>query len=513
MADIYTEQGITQTPTVNIGEMSTGSDVRRASKIFDAIEEHAQQNAEKHQKLANTLYEGGSNLAIHQGLETLSNDPAYASNPQAFAKEADKMASKVYSDIQNPEIKANVILKYEMSKGSYVNRAYSNYYKKQHDEQLGQTLESVDENFDNIALSFGNLMNDNYSVDDYIKLRDSIAGIDKALNQKDIRGFDLLSESEKRAIENRKKTLLQHAVINGINSTPLNERIDLVNRIAGGEFEMIKGFEDTIDGREIFGGGLDSYLKPESVQYIKAYAMGLKDRYDKLKSTKNRDTGLSDRQAMDRASTQTIYDLELPEEVKEIGKIKDNDDRTFAYMSERLRAINLFKNKDIDEKTFKNVMDKSAVPLVKDIESTESTYQHWYKPNGAYRDGVDVLKTLNVQTNEEKAYLYTNLFDALSKDGIEMDSTNSSDKKRAKDLALEIKQEYLENKNPNLVGTDVSKVLLGQDVLEAYKPKKELTIAKPKWKVWVRNDGTKYKILPDKNGEYTSDSVFIRIGE
>lgn len=474
--------------------------------------EKLQGQAEKHLQVANKLYEDGSNLAIHKVLDDLSNDPKYSSNPQEFAKEADKAASKIYSNIQVPEVKANIALNYEMSKGAYINRAYSNYYKKQREEQVGQALDGIDKYFDDISLSFGNLMNDNYSVDDYIKIRDSIAGIDNTLKQKDVRGFNLLSDSDRRAIEKRKNTLLQHAVINGINGAPLEERIDIVNRIASDEFEVIKGFEDTINGREIFGGGLDSYLKPESVQYIKAYAMGLKDRYDKLKSTSKRNTGLSDREAMDKAGTQTIYDLELPEEIKEIGKIEDADDRTFAYMSERLRAINLFKNKDIDEKTFKKVMDKSAVPLVRDIESTESTHQHWYKPNGAYRDGVDVLKTLNIQTNEEKAYLYTNLYDSMTKDGIDMGSTNSSDKQRAKSLALGIKQEYLENKNPNLVGTEVSRVLLGNDIIEAYKPTKEPKIAKPKWKIWVKNDGTKYKILPDKNGEYTNDSVFIRIG-
>ena len=514
MGDIYTERGITETPTVNIGEMSTAPEARRAASIFDDIERKAEEKAEKHQRLANELYEDGSNLAIHQGLEFLSNNPSYANNPQAFANEADKMASKVYGDIQNPEIKANVVLKYEMTKGSYINRAYSNYYKKQHEEQLGQTLEGINDNFDNISLAMGNLINDNYSADDFIKLNESVFEIEKALDQKDARGFDLLSESDKRSIRKRKNTILQHAVINSINSMPLNERIDFVDKIASGEFEMIRGVEKTPEGTEVFGGGgLESYLTPESVQYIKAYATGLKNRFDKLKGTDKKDTGLSDREAIDKAGTQTIFDLELPVQVKEIGKIDDADERAFAYMDKRLQTINLFKEKNIDEKTFRKVMDQIAVPLVRDIEETESTHWHWYKSNGAYRDGIDVLKTLDIKTNEEKAYLYTNLYDAMSKDGIEMESTNSSDKNRAKELALAIKQEYLENKNPNLVGTDVSKVLLGNDVLETYKAKEEPVIAKPKWKIWVRNDGTRYKVLPDKNGEFTNDSVFIRIGE
>ena len=238
----------------------------------------------------------------------------------------------------------------------------------------------------------------------------------------------------------------------------------------------------------------------DNVERLKKYSTGIKERYKK--------TG-----DLEQAKTQTVYDLELPEELKEISKIKEPEERTFAYMQERLKAIDLYKKQDIDEKTFKTIMNKSVTPLIKDIESTESVHWHWYKPNGAFRDGIDVIKTLDIPNNEQKAYLYTNLYDALSKDGIAMGSTDSMDKNRAKEIALGIKKEYLENKNANLVGLEVNRVLLGNDVIEAYKPNKQPSVAKPKWKIWQRNDGTKYKVLPDKNGEYTNNSVFIKIGE
>ena len=512
MGDIYTEQGITKTPTVNIGDMSTGAEVRQGAKIFDAMERQAAEKAEQHQKLANHLYENGSNLAIHSGLEQLSNDPAFASNPEAFAKEADKMASQVYGEIQNPEIKANVILNYEMKKNSYINKAQGNLYRQQTEQQQYQAMQDVDGYMSDIARSLGNLMSKNYSVDDYMTLRDSIAGVNNVLNQKDMKGFNLLSPSEKRAVERAQNTLLQNTVIHSIESAPFEERLAIVDAIADDKFEMINGLKDTMNRQEATVGGLDSYLKPESVQYIKDYARGVQERYKKLRTTDKNDTGYSDRQALEKASTQTVYDKELPKELEEINKIKEPDDRVYGYLSERLRAIELYKNKDIDIGTFNKIMGDSVAPLTKDISEIDSKYQHWYKPNGAFRDGVDVVNTLGDLTKEEKAYLYTNLFDAMAKDNIELDSTDGSDKKRAKDIALAIKQEYLEDKNANLVGTNVNRVLLGTDVIEAYKPNKEPKIATPKWKIWEKNDGTRYKVLPDKNGEYTNESVFIRIG-
>ena len=516
MANIYSEQGITQTPVATIGNMSTASEARQSAKMFDAIQDNFERKAKEHQALAEKLYENGSNIAITQGLNELSRNPKYATNPQAFAAEADKMAEKIYSQINDPNMKTEVAMNYELKKNPYINRAYDNMYKQQQQEQQFQTMQLIEEGLDSISLSFSNMMDNTYSVDDFMRLGESIKKVNEGLDAKDSRGFDLLSPSEKRAITERQNKILQRSVINGINRTPFSERVDLVNKIANGEFEIIKGFEDSANGREIFVGGLENYLKPESVQYIKAYATGLKDRYDKLKSTKSRNTGLSDREAMERASTQTIYDLELPKELKEIGKMKDVDDRTFSYLAGRNRAINLYKTHDIDSKTFTKYMQESVTPLIKDIESTEGKYHNWLMPNGAYRDGVDVINTLNSAnklSNEEKAYLYTNLYDAMAKDKIDVSSTDSSDKNRAKDIAMKLKQEYLELKNANLVGTEINRVLLGNDVIEAYKPNKEPKIAKPNWKIWVRNDGTRYKVLPDKNGEYTSDSVFIRLGE
>ena len=108
MANIYSEQGITETPVAKIGEMSTGSEARQAAKIFDSIEDNLQKKAEEHQKLATELYENGSNIAIHNGLNEIMRNPKFATNPEAFAQEADKMAEYLTSHGIDPS--SNVLL-------------------------------------------------------------------------------------------------------------------------------------------------------------------------------------------------------------------------------------------------------------------------------------------------------------------------------------------------------------------------------------------------------------------
>ena len=203
MGDIYTERGITETPTVNIGEMSTASDVRRTGKIFDDIKEQAQEKAEKHQRLAKELYKNGSSLAIHNGLEELLRNPDLASNPEAYSREADKVASKVYGDIQDQEVKAEVILDYELRKGAFVNKTYSNYYKKQDDEKEYQTLVSIDNAMKNTGISLQNIMNGDFSVDDAMNIKASRENIEKHINEKDSLGFDLFTPQQKMQIRQK----------------------------------------------------------------------------------------------------------------------------------------------------------------------------------------------------------------------------------------------------------------------------------------------------------------------
>lgn len=274
MGDIYTERGLTETPTVNIGGMSTGSDVRRAGKIFDAIEEHAQQKAEKYQNLANKLYVNGSNLAIHDELERLSNDPAYASNPQAFAKEADKVASKIYGDIQNPELKADVIMNYELRKGSYINNAYTNYYKKQNAEQEYQVLKGLDNETKDYGLSVMNVINGDFSVDDLRKMAEAKQNFKNYLNSKNAQGFDIFTPHEKISMENA----FEKNVLNSFKSAYLNadenEQEQFYHKIMNGQGVRLQTDEGEIEMNP------SAVLSPSMLADIKNYVRDV--RYKRL---------------------------------------------------------------------------------------------------------------------------------------------------------------------------------------------------------------------------------------
>ena len=314
MGDIYTEQGITQTHTAHIGEMTTGPDVRRAGKIFDAIADNAEEKAQKHQKLANYLYEGGSNLAIHNGLEQMSNDPAFASNPEAFAKEADKMASKVYGDIQNPEIKANVILNYELKKSSYVNRAYANMYKQQNEELEYQTLSGIQESMDSVGTSLENIMTGTMGADDLMTVANSNDVLEKYLSAKDVNGFNIFTPNQKMQIKNRFNQNVLERLKGGYLQLPVHKRHQIVDTLKQDEFGV--SFED--------GTGLSTskdikdMLPTESYLDFKDYVLQLHKRASDLAGGDDEITP----ELQELADTQLTNSRVINSELKTINSVK-----------------------------------------------------------------------------------------------------------------------------------------------------------------------------------------------
>lgn len=202
MANIYSQQGITETPVARIGEMSTASEARQSAKMFDAIQDNFERKAKEHQALAEKLYENGSKIAITQGLNELSRNPKYASNPEAFALEADKMAEKIYAQIDDPNMKTEVAMNYELKKNPYINRAYDNMYKMQNQQLEYQTLKSINEEMNDYGISVLNVINGTYGVDDIRKMGEAKKNFQNYLNAKDAQGFDLFTPHEKMTMEN-----------------------------------------------------------------------------------------------------------------------------------------------------------------------------------------------------------------------------------------------------------------------------------------------------------------------
>ena len=233
MANIYSQQGITETPVAKIGEMSTASEARQSAKMFDAIQDNFEKKAKEHQALAEKLYENGSNIAITQGLNELSRNPKYASNPEAFALEADKMAEKIYAQIDDPNMKTEVAMNYELKKNPYINRAYDNMYKQQNKQYENQVVAGIQENMYAFGMSVSNVMSGTMGVDDLRTLAESKNQFEKYLNAKNAQGEEIFSEKERISMRDRYSKNVVKSIIGAYDDLPQKKREEVAKMFDG----------------------------------------------------------------------------------------------------------------------------------------------------------------------------------------------------------------------------------------------------------------------------------------
>lgn len=431
MGDIYTERGLTETPTVNIGEMSTGSDVRRAGKVFDAIEDYAQQKAEKYQNLANKLYVNGSNLAINDELQRLSNDPAYASNPQAFAKEADKVASKIYGDIQNPELKADVIMHYELSKSPYINRAYSNMYRKQNEELEYQTLSDIQKNMDRTGISIENIMNGDFGVDDIRTLSEAKGNLDKYLSAKDVRGFNMFTPGQRVQMERVFNNGVVERLKGGYLQLDVHERQGIIDMLKNDEFLVNRADKDGF----VASGDIKSMLPTDSYLDFKDFV--LKSHARALKKAGSSDEITPEMQAL--ADRQMMNSIVIESEMKTIQDLKrEKPSERILHNLELMDSIDGIDEDGLTKSDRKRYKKETLSDLIESVKNPASVFDETGR-DSAFSTALQMMKNDGKMegsdwANEMSVVTLRDYYAMAKEQGLEFRAYDSSSRDKSKSI-------------------------------------------------------------------------------
>lgn len=386
MANIYNEQGITQTPVAKIGGMSTASEVKQSAKYFEAIQDNFERKAKEHQALAEKLYENGSNIAITQGLNELSRNPKYASNPEAFALEADKMAEKIYAQIDDPNMKTEVAMNYELKKNPYINRAYDNMYKIQNEQYEAQIVAGIQENMDAMGMSLNNIMSGTMGVDDLRTLSESKKQFDNYLNAKNSQGFSVFSPKERMALEKQYNKNVLEGLKNGFdNLTP-----EVREQIAKGVDDDITTLRKVKYDDQEYSFGARNVLPDNMVSDIKKY---IKDGVHKDKQNKIREFNLMRQESR-------VNFLQDPTETNLNAFLAMNPDASEATIT-RLRA--LIKDNVPNElaETSDDALS-TASDMIADLSSKDySDREGKFDNNAQFEDSLKVLEYIQKQSSGE----------------------------------------------------------------------------------------------------------------
>lgn len=206
---LYNEKVITNAShSVGVYEGNLGQALMNEGK---RLKLEGDKELEQAKKLEETSYK----LNLSQGMNELATNQELMSNPQALGQEMDKLAQNVIANIRDEDMKVKVLTDFEISKGSYLNKATTNMQRIQAENARSSTYDSVYKGIDSLSTSFGNAISGNYDENDIVNYQYSLAKIKESVNARNLDGTFMFTDAQRRAMAKDADS----AVINGFIDT------------------------------------------------------------------------------------------------------------------------------------------------------------------------------------------------------------------------------------------------------------------------------------------------------
>ena len=220
--------------------------------------------------------------------------------------------------------------------------------------------------------------------------------------------------------------------------------------------------------------------------------------------------GKSEEEAMQISMTQQINKQMFEDQWKsDNGKIQKDMNSIFEFRS----AIQeKFIANELKKEDYVKLQANTIAPLLEKVKNHSAGNPIWWNTSfdEAIR-GVDAKVDLASANDEVKAYVYDLVYSSLKEKNVDPDKRFGRDDKAIGEIVEKVSAEYLRNKEPNLLGVEANKVLLGTKMFD-YKLDGGGKEVKPqKYQLMQDKNGVKYKVYADKDGKYTDNSIMERV--
>lgn len=246
-------------------------------------------------------------------------------------------------------------------------------------------------------------------------------------------------------------------------------------------------------------------LDAKDTQRVKDIAESiLKKRKDAIKN------GKTEEEAMEISMTQQINKQMFEDQWKaDKGKIQKDMNSIFEF---RNAIQEKFMANDLSQKDYAKLQADTIAPLLEKVKNHSAGNPIWW--NTSFDEavlGVEKKVDLENANDEVKAYVYDLVYSSLKERNIDPDKRFGRDDKAIGEIVENVSAEYLRNKEPNLLGVEANKVLLGTKMFD-YKLNGGGKEVKPqKYQLMQDKNGVRYKVYADKDGKYTDNSIMERV--
>mgnify|MGYP000812591012 CR=1 FL=1 len=470
-----------------------------SNNIFNNTDE-LKRNAEREKAEALDMYAKGLHLSASQSMADMFNENQ--NDPQKLQEMFNGLNDKMSAEIPDIETKIGFKADFLVQSQSYLNRARNNQKRIQLVKQREQNEQMMLDWSKSYSNSFYNMLTPDSTPDDlvnFVRSRDGIENILKARNED---GTLIYSPLQQERIRDSLKKVQVDSIKSYFNDLPDYEKVNFNDSLASNKV-MVKSAMIFPDSKEdVVLSPITDFMDDEAVREIKSYT---KDYMTKIKENDY----LSPEEANKRAIANLVAINELDtrkttifsQEKGKKGKIAKG-----VSVSDVLGYRDVIKQYRIDgtitDKEYAKYMSETVNPLL-DLVNSYDPEEGIPDPNmgKVYQKVINELDPNGVFDNQTRAYLLNQAYDMLSKQGLDPSEGYDSDNKNIiVNISNRIKQDYLADKDPMLLGKDIDNVVMGNNIY-SYSQGKGTRNVKGSGGEYRRSpDGKIYKIYRDASG-------------
>ena len=499
MADIYEQQVMTQANTVSTGGQMGNLIISAGNKLS----EQGQRTLDEARRKYSAQINNSAKISMSEAMETFGNDP------ERLSQELSKIRGDISGEIQDEKVKVNFLTDFDLSSQSYISKAKSNRRTLEREDTKRTLIDSMISADDMKVLSFQNLLSDDYNDDDYVNFMKANDEYNAGLDAKYDDGSNILSTTEYRNMKQQQDKTNAYATNKYLGSLTFDKQVDFANKV--------------IKNEAMFGGRkkLSEVLTQKDYADLKTDCQTILNRYNNAMEKEQR-TGREDKekeriavQVLRKREYENIY-YKLKGNTNDKYNEKDfegtNIDELLDYRNQ-LTADNVRQN--INEKDFEDLMLKTTLPIMNKIEQDRKDRGGWFHTNTsrdvAFNHIDNVLNQNNILDKNTIAMMYSEVYNNLISEGIDVKATDSNSKNKAIESAKKVYQAWVKDK---ATGTpdNVAKVLIGRDIM-VYNDNNAKPIENAKYQTKMDKDGNIWKVYPDNKGEYSDNSVMKKVGK
>ena len=240
-------------PTVSAYQGNIGQRMMQVGERLEGISQEFERKQQKELAEAKKMYAQGLNINLYNGINELRNNPKLSSNPQGLASAMDKVLEKTLADVDDDDVKLDVMVDYQLKKGTYINHAQAEFNRIQRERARSYAYDSVYANIDSMGMSFANALSGNYTEDDIANYQHSLEKIKRNINATNPDGTYIFTDAQRRAMAKEADNYPVTAFKSMFDNLSQDEKDSIRDSVNNDKMDLVKTEQGSINIKDVVG--------------------------------------------------------------------------------------------------------------------------------------------------------------------------------------------------------------------------------------------------------------------